>query len=461
MNAKIVDISTYNHIRDPQLLKQTITGVLIRVGQKNFEDNHFREHVATCRTNNIPFGGWWFMHPNYSGEAQALKFLELYGSLGSQHRIFLDCENISYTEPDGTKILINPNSKNEYTHFISVWLSQVEATTGIVPGIYTAFWFWQQWVYPSGTVYSYQGTQYTTPNWSHYPLWVANWEVQEPLLPHGWTTWKFWQYGARVTPGIWNSNPATDQTDADRFNGTPAEAIAYLNMNGETPPPPVVDPTKIHLGYPCEQVWAISQRFGEHPENYQVWGLPGHEGLDFATPTGQPIYAMEAGTVSEIRRASSGTPYGNCAVLSHSTEGINYRTFYAHLRSCSVVIGQTVTKGQTVGFSDSTGNSSGPHLHITVKIVGYQTVGWPPEYIDPLLLISNSPPPSPVEGEVYQSIGNLSVRLSYGAGSPPAPYAEWLKAGDRRTIIEKYQGWGRFAPQRWINISPRYCTRIT
>lgn len=232
MLAEIRDISLWNTIQDAQLLKQTITGLLIKVGQKNWEDVHFRQHVSTCRLNDISYGLWWFYHPDYPGDPQAIKFLELYGSLGTKHRVYLDCENIDYKLPDGSRVLINPRSKSEYTFFITTWLKDVEAATGLVPGVYTAFYFWQQWVHLSNAVYSYNGVNYTTPDWGRYDLWVANYDVQTPLIPHGWTTWKFWQYSAKVTPGIWNTDPAIDTTDADKFNGTPAEAVAYLNIEG-------------------------------------------------------------------------------------------------------------------------------------------------------------------------------------------------------------------------------------
>jgi murein DD-endopeptidase MepM/ murein hydrolase activator NlpD len=183
--------------------------------------------------------------------------------------------------------------------------------------------------------------------------------------------------------------------------------------------------------------------------------------LDFATPTSEPIFAMQDGMVSEIRPASNGNPYGNCVVIAHEVEGIHYRTFYAHLLSCSVSVGQMVTKGQQVGRADSTGNSSGPHLHITVKVVGFQASGWPPEYCDPLLLLVQEEVP-PVEGEVWEATGNMIVRTDHYGTAPKAPFAEWLKPGDRRTIVEKVDGWGRFGTgPRWVYTLSPYMKRIS
>ena len=447
-NAKIVDISMYNTIQDTTALAQFLDGgVGIRAGQKTWMDEHYLEHVAKCRLAGISFFVWWFMHPDYSGDAQALKFIELYAMLGDKHRVFLDCEGIDYKLRDGTPVKIYPISKDQYTHDISIWLSKVEAQTGIVPGIYTAYWFWMTWVHPKGTVYNYEGIQYTAPDWSKYPLWVANWDVVSPMIPHGWSQWKLWQWGAQVTPGIWNVNPGDAETDSDWFNGISSDAKAWLRYEGGTPPP--LDITKIKLGWPCNRIYPISQRFGEHPENYRIWRLPGHEGLDFATPSETSIFSMQNGTVTEIRPAFNGNPYGNCVVLGHVTEGINYRTFYAHLRSCSVVVGQTVSKGQTVGLSGSTGNSTGPHLHVTVKVVGYQTPGWPAEYCDPLLLLTGEPVP-PVEGVWYNISGNMFVRTIPDGNGPKAPFGEWLKPGDRVLVTQIINGWGMIRPARWF-----------
>lgn len=432
------DISMYNNIKDAVALKKAISFLLIRAGEQNYEDIHFRTHVSIARANQIPLGLWWFMQPDYSPDIQAQKFNEIYASLGTKQRMFLDCENISYTLPDGTKVLINPRSMDEYTWFVTSWLEQVKAFTGIVPGIYTAYYFWQQWVHTKGTTYNYNGVSHVTPDWSQYPLWVANWEVQTPMIPHGWTNWTFWQYGARVTPGIWNTNPTVDQTDSDRFNGTPQEVATYLNL-GTQPSP--IDISKIHLGWPCNPIYPITQHFGEHPENYQIWGLPGHEGIDFGVPNGQQVFAMETGEVSEIRPASNGNPYGNCVVLHHETEDISYRTFYAHLQSCSVVVGQQITKGQVVGLSDSTGNSSGPHLHITVKILGYQTPGWPVDYIDPMLVLVGAPQPP---------VGN-DTRIIWWSGAyiynqPIADRTymlEWIGIGTKVHVVSIANGFAK------------------
>ena len=74
-----------------------------------------------------------------------------------------------------------------------------------------------------------------------------------------------------------------------------------------------------------------------------------HTGWDLAAPTGTPVVAADNGSVATISR---GGAYGNAVMLAH---GGGMVTFYAHLSSVNVSVGQVVTKGQTVGGVGSTG----------------------------------------------------------------------------------------------------------
>ena len=89
-----------------------------------------------------------------------------------------------------------------------------------------------------------------------------------------------------------------------------------------------------------------------------------HTGLDIAVPTGTPVYAAAAGTVV---KAGWYGGYGYLVVIDH---GNGYQTYYAHNSSLCVSAGQSVSKGQNISYSGSTGNSTGPHLHFEVRING-------------------------------------------------------------------------------------------
>ena len=101
--------------------------------------------------------------------------------------------------------------------------------------------------------------------------------------------------------------------------------------------------------------------FRMHPI-YKIWKF--HEGQDFTAPTGTEIYATGDGVVEEAsgnNRSRSG--YGQCLVIDH---GFGYKTLYAHLSRFKAKEGQTVKRGDVIGYVGNTGSSVGPHLHYEV-----------------------------------------------------------------------------------------------
>lgn len=89
-----------------------------------------------------------------------------------------------------------------------------------------------------------------------------------------------------------------------------------------------------------------------------------HTGLDIATSIGTPIKAAASGTVTFSGYKGS---YGNMLVISH---GKGVQTYYGHCSKLYVSAGTTVSQGQTIATVGNTGNSTGPHLHLEVRING-------------------------------------------------------------------------------------------
>ncbi len=105
----------------------------------------------------------------------------------------------------------------------------------------------------------------------------------------------------------------------------------------------------------------ISSRFGmrRHP----ILGFNRmHLGMDFAAPTGTPVYAAGDGVVERVGRYGA---YGKYIRIRHNSE---YKTAYAHLSRYADGLrrGTRVTQGQVIGRVGSTGRSTGPHLHYEV-----------------------------------------------------------------------------------------------
>ncbi|MEK7526514.1 MAG: M23 family metallopeptidase [Patescibacteria group bacterium] len=87
-----------------------------------------------------------------------------------------------------------------------------------------------------------------------------------------------------------------------------------------------------------------------------------HPGIDIANRSLPAVLAADSGKI--IAAGWDSTGYGNKVVIDH---GNGYITLYAHLSKIYVVIGQTVTRGSSIGQVGSTGRSTGPHLHFEVQ----------------------------------------------------------------------------------------------
>lgn len=101
----------------------------------------------------------------------------------------------------------------------------------------------------------------------------------------------------------------------------------------------------------------ITSRFGKRSRGT-------HTGLDIATSKGTPVGAAAAGTVTYA--GPKGT-YGNLVVIDH---GNGVQTYYAHCSTVNCSVGQYVSQGQIISTVGSTGNSTGPHLHLEIRING-------------------------------------------------------------------------------------------
>jgi len=110
----------------------------------------------------------------------------------------------------------------------------------------------------------------------------------------------------------------------------------------------------------------VSSSFGERIDPMGAEGGEGefHRGIDIAAPVGTPIHATADGVVA---RAGWGTGYGREVVLNH---GRGITTLYAHMEAIAVLPGETVSRGQVIGYVGVSGHTTGPHVHYEVRIRG-------------------------------------------------------------------------------------------
>ena len=96
-----------------------------------------------------------------------------------------------------------------------------------------------------------------------------------------------------------------------------------------------------------------------------------HTGTDIACAEGTPILAAADGTVTVANSLDSwGGSYGYYIQIDH---GGGLETLYAHCSSICVTTGQQVQAGQVIGYVGSTGNSTGNHLHLELRVNGART----------------------------------------------------------------------------------------
>ena len=106
--------------------------------------------------------------------------------------------------------------------------------------------------------------------------------------------------------------------------------------------------------------------WGNAPGVHQTQGLHGYHNsaVDYGMPIGTPLRATAAGIVIRSKNSGWNGGYGNYVIIQHpnGTESI-----YGHMTKTTVYVGQAVEQGQPIGFSGSTGNSTGPHLHFEIR----------------------------------------------------------------------------------------------
>ena len=129
----------------------------------------------------------------------------------------------------------------------------------------------------------------------------------------------------------------------------------------------------------------ITQHFGENHAMYKVYGMKGHNGLDFGAETDTEVYATIDGEIDNIPDKSG---YGMHVVQVNN----EYAVIYAHLSKFEAPQGSEVNAGTLIGRIGMTGNTTGPHLHFGVRILdkegnieNYDNGYW--GWVDPIPLL--------------------------------------------------------------------------
>ena len=135
------------------------------------------------------------------------------------------------------------------------------------------------------------------------------------------------------------------------------EELVKMALKGQNPPSNAtwIEPVS---GY------TISSPFGNR-KSPTAGASTYHKGVDMACPSGTPIYATRAGTVTVASYQAGGAGY--YVSINH---GDGFASIYMHMTRYVVSKGQSVTQGQLIGYVGSTGISTGPHLHFGISYGG-------------------------------------------------------------------------------------------
>jgi murein DD-endopeptidase MepM/ murein hydrolase activator NlpD len=200
-------------------------------------------------------------------------------------------------------------------------------------------------------------------------------KIPPDLLPKGYKISSTGHRLLQIVTGIGHKIENGDWTttiDAQQIiTGTPKGSLHFTDIvkvdssTGQLDLSIATPTTTSGLVYPIHGSYTINSPALSTRNNPKTNQTEIHGGVDLGVPVGTQVFAVEAGTVIYVGYQDNGA--GNYVKIAHTDSLANYTTLYMHLNSYSVKAGDTVAKGQQIGFSGNTGSSTGPHLHFEMR----------------------------------------------------------------------------------------------
>ncbi len=158
----------------------------------------------------------------------------------------------------------------------------------------------------------------------------------------------------------------SDKKLNEKFKDTNLKVDTWTSLETATKMLPFGNPLKVSRPY-------ITSPYGvrKNPIASESTDSPYefHSGVDFNGAENTPLYSTSAGKIIKIINDNRKTGYGNHVIVDH---GIGFSTLYAHLNKVNdkLKIGSRVEKDDLLGYSGSTGRSTGPHIHYEIRYKG-------------------------------------------------------------------------------------------
>lgn len=201
-------------------------GSITNLGGELYTDFQF-ERNAVMASEFMPVGFYWYFRPQHDPIKQAEYFYNLIFPETWLIPPVIDVENDGGLSPA------------EYADAVTAFLDELENYLRIRPLIYTSNSKWAR-VEPR-------------PYWPDYDLWVAHYEVSEPLLPEGWSGWRYWQHSAKGNGAQFGAQ--SSYIDLDYFNGDEDSHNDYLGINLFDPK--VIEVTTARNGYLQHEIGGV------------------------------------------------------------------------------------------------------------------------------------------------------------------------------------------------------------
>jgi lysozyme len=243
MSVYGVDISHWDGKIDWAIVKPKIGFAILKASEgTGWVDDTFEFNRAGCQSNSIPHGAYHFFRSNQAPKAQAEHFWNIVSNANLKF-LALDVET-------------NDGSWNglSIADTVKICLDRLQELSGNIPWIYTGPYFWRDVV--------------KSPAWSvNYWLWIANYGVQDPMIPPPWTTYGIWQFSSKGQIAGIPANVDENWFDGDlqemndcfaNGNEVPEKMRVKVNVANLTiRSAPIVTPSTV-LGYTTlGKVWTV------------------------------------------------------------------------------------------------------------------------------------------------------------------------------------------------------------